>query len=91
MTQIHCHLPMADRRAIAQLLSARTPVRLIAKGVGRQVSTIYLELTATSSSTMIASTVGIYQLPRLEAVTNVLKRTRWKWLGTARRHEVLPS
>jgi len=44
MTQAYRHLSMPERRKIAQLLSARTPVRLIAEVLGRHVSTIYREL-----------------------------------------------
>jgi transposase, IS30 family len=44
MTRGYCHLSIADRRTIADLLSARTPVQVIAKVLGRHVSTIYREL-----------------------------------------------
>ncbi len=44
MNERYHHLAMAERRKIAQLLSVRTPVRVIAKVLGRHVSTIYREL-----------------------------------------------
>lgn len=44
MNEHYRQLSLPERRKIAQLLSARTPVRLIAKAIGRHVSTIYREL-----------------------------------------------